>query len=87
MTGAAPFFTFAPRWKEELVVNAAAGKFVLPFWMGNPTVELPSREAWATCAPDWARDHWDALHRALEMWCRGNGAALEISDRGEIWSV
>lgn len=73
------FFTFTPRWKEELVVSAAPGSFVLCFWMGTPTVELPEKDLWPDRAPDWARDHWDSLHRALSLWCAGNGAALEIT--------
>lgn len=80
-----PQFRFSPRWKEELVVSAAEGSFVLPFWMGRPTVELPSQEVWADRAPVWAKEHWETLHRALELWCRGNGAALEISETGPIW--
>ncbi|HMS94417.1 MAG TPA: hypothetical protein PKA03_04235 [Tabrizicola sp.] len=75
-----PLFLFAPRWKEELVVTSKGGSFVLPFWMGSPTVELPTKERWHEVAPDWARDHWDALHKALEQWCKGNGAALEITE-------
>jgi hypothetical protein len=82
-----PFFTFAPRWKEELVVSAAKGSFVLPFWMGRPTVELPTKEAWPARSPEWAKDHWDTLHRALMLWCQGNGAALEISDNAQVWSA
>lgn len=87
MSATPPIFRFAPRWKEELVVSAAEGSFVLPFWMGKPTVELPSKEAWTSCAPDWAKDHWQALHRALELWCRGNNAALEVSESATLWSV
>lgn len=82
-----PFFLFAPRWKEEIVVTTNGGSFVLPFWMGSPTVELPTKERWPTVAPDFARDHWDALHKALEQWCRGSGAALEISGHSPVWSV
>ena len=82
-----PQFHFSPRWKEELVVSAAEGSFVLPFWMGRPTVELPSKEVWPDRAPDWAKEHWETLHRALELWCRGNSAALEISDSRTLWPL
>ena len=85
MTTVPPMFRFAPRWKEELVVSADEGSFVLPYWMGTPTVELPSRDRWPEVAPDWTRGHWDTLHRALELWCRGNGVALEISPQGIVW--
>ena len=81
------YFHFAPRWKEEIVVSCAAGSFVLPFWMGNPTVELPSQDRWPQVAPDWARDHWESLYRALALWCAGNNAALEISERGDVYGV
>ena len=80
-----PIFRFAPRWKEELVVTADQGSFVLPFWMGRPTVELPSEAHWPVVAPLWAADHWQPLHRALELWCQGNGAALEVSEKGMVW--
>ena len=82
-----PFFLFAPRWKEEIVVTTNGGSFVLPFWMGRPTAELPSKERWPTVAPDFARDDWDALHEALEQWCQGNRARLEISGNGQVWSA
>lgn len=78
-------FRFSPRWKEELVVSAAEGSFVLPFWMGRPTVELPTKDVWPDRAPAWAKDHWDSLHKALELWCRGNGAGLAVSANGMVW--
>lgn len=79
MTSVPPFFTFAPRWKEEIVVSAAQGSFVLCFWMGRPTVELPEKDLWPDRAPDWAKEHWDGLHRALSLWCAGNDARLEVT--------
>jgi len=82
-----PQFRFSPRWKEELVVSAAEGSLVLPFWMGRPTVELPSKAVWPDRAPGWVKAHWDSLHLALELWCRGNGATLEISDSATLWPV
>jgi hypothetical protein len=80
-------FRFAPRWKEDMAVTCVKGSFVLPFWMGNPTVELPSQDRWTAVAPDWPSDQWDELHRALTLWCNGNGAALEISDRSDAHGV
>jgi hypothetical protein len=82
---ALPVFRFLPRWKEELVVTGPGGAFTLCFWMGIPTVCLPTEAAWPGKAPAWAADLWPALKDELASWCQQNNVALEIGDTASVW--
>lgn len=71
-------FTFQSRWKEELVCTAPEGSFVLTLTMGVLTAHLPTEEAWADKAPEWAKGLWPDLREELSAWCRTAGADLLI---------
>ena len=81
---AAHLFSFQPQWKEELVVRAEAGSFVLGLAMGISTAYLPDEAEWERQAPDWARSLWPQLRDELEEWCRGNGTRFSISPTGYV---
>jgi len=78
-------FSFRPKWKEELIVSGPGGDFVLVFWMGVPTVELPTQERWSKIAPEWVKPLWSDLRSELEAWCGDNNVALEISETAAIY--
>ena len=78
-------FSLSPRWKEMMVVTGPGGSFTLDFWMGIPTVDLPTEEKWAEKAPEWARPYWHELKAELEDWCRFNNAALDISATAGVY--
>lgn len=80
-------FSFAPRWKEELVVSGPGGSFVLELPMGILSAYLPSEATWPDKAPAWAAGLWPQLRAELEHWCRANGAQFHIEDRAPVWSV
>lgn len=80
-------FSFLPRWKEELVVTAPGGKFVLDLPMGIFSAYLPTEDAWRRKAPDWAIDLWPALRIELEQWCRLNNADFYIDERASVWPL
>jgi hypothetical protein len=82
---AGPVFQFQPRWKEELVVVADAGTFVLEFPMGIPTVYLPTEEEWRRRAPDWAIEHYSDLKCELEEWCSRHDFRLEIDPTADVY--
>ena len=78
-------YTLSPQWKEELVCTCAAGRFVLQFDMGVPTVYFPTAARWPSAAPAWAATHWQALHDQLVNWCKFNNAALVVEDRAPVY--
>ncbi len=78
-----PMFSFAPRWREELVVTGSAGSFVLQLDMGVYTAHLPDEQLWNRIAPEWAKSHWTALRNELSDWCEANKTDLQIS--GSAW--
>lgn len=80
----AHLFSFQPQWKEELVVRAEAGSFVLGLAMGIPTAYLPTEAEWERQAPDWARSLWPQLREELEEWCRGNGTHFFVGPPGYV---
>ncbi|MDR3419436.1 MAG: hypothetical protein P4L83_24930 [Nevskia sp.] len=84
MTSQVPVFTFAPRWKEELVCTCAQGSFVLEMTMGGDTVYLPPGEKWRKLAPEWAKEHWSTLHEQLAKWCAGQRIPLRIDDTATV---
>jgi hypothetical protein len=73
-------FRFQPRWKEELVVIAQEGSFVLVLAMGIPTAYLPLPAEWQQQAPEWARPLWATLRDELEEWCHDNDTEFVIGD-------
>jgi len=78
-------FSFAPRWKEELVCTAPGGTLVLELPMGILTAYLPTEEAWQTRAPAWARGLWPELKRDLEAWCAANQAQFIIDPTAMVY--
>jgi hypothetical protein len=78
-------FKFQPRWKEELVVAAPKGKFVLEMPMGEYSAYLPPLHVWQDIGPEWARDLWPILHAELEAWCKTNGAELRIDETASVF--
>jgi hypothetical protein len=79
------YYTFEPRWKEEMICVNEGGKFILYYAMGIPTVYLPPETEWASVAPDWAKDHWNALHPRLIAWCGENRTDLKIQSDASVW--
>ena len=77
-------FDFQPRWKEELVVSGPGGSFVLELPMGVYSTYLPTKEAWATKGPEWARSLWSPLKTELGNWCKANGAELHIDATASV---
>ena len=75
---------FLPRWKEELVVTAPGGKFILDLPMGIFSACLPTQAAWRRKAPPWAQDLWPQLRAELEVWCRQNNAKFIIDERAGV---
>lgn len=81
----APYMTFQPRWKEELVCTSAAGSFILEMPMGVVSVYYPTEEAWAHRAPEWALPHWSEIQRQLRAWCSAQRIPLYIDDNAQVW--
>jgi len=79
------YYTFQPRWKEELVCTCKQGSFVLELTMGQLTVYLPTEEDWQKRAPAWAKDHWPQLHSQLKSWCAGSNIPLVVMEGAQIW--
>jgi hypothetical protein len=80
-------FCFQPRWKEELVVTASGGSFVLELSMGMLSVYLPTEAEWQRRAPGWAISLWPNLKAELEAWCRENNSALCIDASADVYSA
>lgn len=78
-------FQFHGRWKEELVVTAQGGSFVLDMPMGILSVYLPTRQAWEEVAPEWARQLWPDLKWELEEWCEAHDAQLYLDASAGIF--
>ena len=78
-------FVLEPKWKEMMFVAGPGGSFTLDFWMGIPTVSLPSEKRWRDVAPDWAAGLWHELKAELEDWCANNGAALEVDAKAGVY--
>jgi hypothetical protein len=66
-------WTFAPKWKEELVCTCPQGSLILEFTMGRATVYFPTAERWRSQAPDWAVPLRDEMESALRTWCAVQG--------------
>jgi hypothetical protein len=79
-------FSFQPRWKEELVVTASGGSFVLELPMGVLSAYLPTEAEWQRRAPGWAIALWPNLKTELEEWCRENNAAFFIDPSADVYS-
>lgn len=79
-------FSFAPRWKEELVCTAPGGTLVLELPMGILTAYLPTEEAWQARAPEWARGLWPELKHDLEAWCKANQAQFIIDPTAMVYA-
>ncbi|WP_158817744.1 hypothetical protein [Methylocapsa sp. S129] len=77
-------FQFNPRWKEELVVSAPGGSFILELLMGVLSAYLPTEEAWRRKAPAWAADLWPVLRTELEQWCLENRARFFIDETAQV---
>ena len=77
-------FTFASRWKEELVVTGPGGAFVLELTIGVLTAYLPTADAWDALAPPWARPLWPVLRDELEAWCARVGAKLALDGTARV---
>ena len=77
-------FRFEPRWKEELVVTAAGGSFILELPMGVLSAYLPTEVEWKRRAPEWAVPLWADLKRELEEWCYMNNARLHIDPTAHV---
>lgn len=77
-------FTFAPRWKEELVCSCALGSFVLEMTMGKYSVYLPPESMWQTKAPAWARPLWQELHGQLTAWCASERMPLHVDESAMV---
>ena len=82
-----PVFTFAPRWREELVCTCPLGELVLEMPMGVLSVYLPTEEVWSRKAPAWAGPHWAAMHAQLTAWCRANRLPLYLDDVAPIFGL
>lgn len=80
-------FRFQPRWKEELVVSAAGGSFVLEFPMGIPSAYLPTEEEWQRRAPAWAAGQWQHLHAELAQWCHEHGFGFVIEPTAQVYDL
>ena len=78
-------FHFAPRWKEELVVTGPGGSFILSFWMGIPTVNIPPEAEWRKRAPHWVQPLWTTLYEELAVWCQANNATLEVEKGASVY--
>jgi len=78
-------FHFQPRWKEELVVTADGGSFVLELPMGRLSAYLPTEAEWQRRAPGWAWSLWPNLKAELEGWCRENNAQLFIDPTADVY--
>ena len=73
-------FQFQPKWKEELVVIASDGSFILDLTMGVLHAYLPTEENWPNIAPSWAKDLYPVLKEELEAWCKANNAGFVIDE-------
>lgn len=80
-------FHFQPRWKEELVVSAKGGSFVLELPMGQLSVYLPTETEWQRRAPHWAVSLWPHLRAELESWCRENDAQFHIDPSADVYPL
>lgn len=78
-------FKLQPQWKEMMIVTGPGGSFTLNFWMGIPTVDLPTEECWADVAPEWAWPYWHELKAELEEWCQFNSAKLDIYPKAQVY--
>ena len=79
-------FHFEPRWKEELVVTAAGGSFILEMPMGILAAYLPTEEEWHGRGPEWAQSLWPTLKLELEAWCLANQVQLHIDPSATVYS-
>ncbi|MES2444068.1 MAG: hypothetical protein V4574_14660 [Pseudomonadota bacterium] len=80
-------FHFQPRWKEELVVTASGGSFVLELPMGVLSAYLPTEAEWRRRAPGWAISLWPRLKVELEAWCSQNNAAFYIDQAADVYPL
>lgn len=78
-------FQFQPKWKEELVVTASDGSFILDFTMGVLHAYLPTEENWPNIAPSWAKDLYPVLKEELEAWCKANNAGFVIDETAGVY--
>ena len=78
-------FQFQPRWKEELVVTAEGGSFVLELPMGVLSAYLPTEAEWRRRAPGWSIGLWSELKSELEEWCLANSAKLYIDATADVY--
>jgi len=78
-------FHFQPRWKEELVVTAKDGSFILELPMGRLSAYLPTELEWQKRAPAWAVSLWPILKSELEDWCRKNDAQFYIDPSADVY--
>lgn len=78
-------FDFQSRWKEELIVTAPNGSFMLEL-VGNPLVAyLPVENVWRERVPDWAKELWPQLHSELQAWCDGNNVTLAVDEAATVY--
>ena len=81
-----PTFTFAPRWKEEMVCTCDRGALVLEMTMYVIIVYLPTADRWTTIAPAWAIPLYDTLRNQLAAWCREQNIPLHIDPTAAVWA-
>jgi hypothetical protein len=80
-------FEFKGRWKEQLVCSCSLGSFVLEMPMGIMSVYLPTAHQWELRAPEWARPHWDELHKQLGAWCSAHNWPLYIDGSASVYAL
>jgi hypothetical protein len=69
-------YTFAPKWKEELICKTIDGSFLIEMTMGITCVYAPTKETWEKNAPDWDKSNYDLFISELEEYCKKQGFPL-----------
>jgi hypothetical protein len=54
--------------------------FMVEMTMGVATVYFPTSAKWERVAPEWAKAHWERVHRDLVAWCLREKIPLVVED-------